>query len=238
MMAAIQSPKVRQGRDVGLEERNSSSIKQYATMRTSSVENTSSASPPSRVFEGMLKTTTETGDIGFFSIRPSRISQPICGPRKIYHPPQPLLRRAQMMEERRNISWNAHDASSERFSMYDTASQKSASQTSDLNYPQYRSYSTTYASSTLSNRRSAASLSRRIGENDYAPRPRSPFAYSSRLVKRPPRSCFPALVDGEGVDYPPRPEVDPLLYVSISCVEYSNLIRCDRTNFIVGTWWL
>lgn len=215
-MAAVHSPKLRRNRETSYVDGRSTPSRQHSTINGPSRENLGSP-PASRAFEGMLRTTTETGDIGFFSIKPSGISEALTGPRRIYQPPNPLHRHVHARNYRRNIPSYAQDASSEIMSMYETASLKSVSQNSvsqDLNYPHYRSYSATYSSSTLSNRRSYASLTSQMGVNGYLQRPRSPFAYPSR-VKRPPRSCFPALVDGDGIDHPPRPDAERLLYVSV-----------------------
>jgi hypothetical protein len=212
-MAAMYSPEPAQNRDSGFVGRSHSGSQQHITMRASTPENIGSPSA-SRVFEGMLKTSTETGDIGFYSIKPSRISQPIGPPRKIYHPPQHLLRHAQLRDDGRNMASIPQDASSDILSIYDAASQKSVSQSSDVNHPHYRSYSATYSSSTVSNQRSYASITRPMGDNGYIQRPRSPFAHPSRRPMRPPRACFPALVDGDGPGYLPPPEVEQPLYVS------------------------
>lgn len=212
-MAATYSPKLAPNPDSGVVGGRPSASQQHITMRASSAENIGSSSA-SRVFEGMLKTTTETGDIGIFSIKPSRIYQPIGSPRKIYHPPQHLLRQTQLKDDGRNMASNAQDASSDILSIYDAASQKSVSQSSDVNTPHYRSYSATYSSSTVSNQRSYTSLKRQMGGNAFIQRPRSPFAYPPRQGMRPPRPCFPALVAGDGSSCLPRPEVERLLYVS------------------------
>jgi hypothetical protein len=212
-MAAVRNPELPLSREREYAGDQPISSLQHASMRASSLENLSSPTT-SRVFEGMLKTTTETGDIGFFSIKSSRISQPISGPRKVYQPRQPLLRQAQIRDARRNFLYNAQDASSEILSIYDAASQKSLSQNSDLNHPHYRSYSAAHSSSTLSNRRSHATLPRQMGDNGPLQRPRSPFPYSSRGVNQHPRPWLSSVVDGGGTGYPPRPESERLLYVS------------------------
>jgi hypothetical protein len=214
-MAAVHSPKLAIGRERGFAGGLPSSSQQHAAMRASSIENLSS-SPTSRVFEGMLRTTTETGDIGVFSIKPSKSAQQIGPPRKIYQPPQPIFRHAKIRDGRRNLPSNTPDASLEIVSMYDAASQKSTSQNSDLNYPHYRSYSATYSSSTLSNRRSYASLTRQMGEYGSLQRPRSPFTSPLGGVRRTPRPCYPALVDGDGSGPAPRSEVERPPYVSLS----------------------
>ena len=178
-----------------------------------------------RAFQGMLKTTTETGDIGMFSIKPSRVPQPLNTPRRIggtyqEHGAQKTRSNFQpygvpSMDDRRRLPSYARDASSEVISMYETASQKSASRGFDD--PDYRSYSltqTSYSSFTLSNHRSYASLRSQPDGNGLLQRPRSPFAYPTRLKRPGLRPSSPALTDGGAVDYSRRAEIDRASHVS------------------------
>lgn len=187
-------------------------------------ENRSLATLP-RAFEGMLKTTTETGDIGMFSIKPSRLPQSTGTPRRAgtsYH--EDGLQNSRQtfqpfgvprVDDRRRLPSYARDATSEVISMYETASQKSASQVFDD--PDYRSYSmthTSYSAYTLSNHRSYASLRSQQDNNGPLQRPRSPFAYPARLRRPGFRPSSPALTDGGVVDYSRRAEIDRATYVS------------------------
>jgi hypothetical protein len=145
----------------------------------------------------MLRTTTETGDIGQFSIKPPRLPQRLNSPRTAggSHPGSThsrsqhelaLINRPPMIDDRKCLPSYARDATSEVVSMYETASQKSAGNPRLLEDPDYRSYSMTqasYTSYTLSNHRSYASL-RSQPELSLVQRPRSPFPYPARL-KRP-----------------------------------------------------
>lgn len=183
--------------------------------------------PPAipKAFESMLKTTTETGDIGLFSIKPPRVPQPLNSPRKIGgtyrdNPPQkprtfqPYVSTA-AVDDRRRLPSYARDAASEVISMYETASQKSTSRMFDD--PDYRSYSMTqtYSTYSLSNHRSYASLRSQPEGSTLLQRPRSPFAYPTRLKRPGFRPSSPALTDGGGVDYSRRAEIERLPYVSI-----------------------
>jgi hypothetical protein len=188
-------------------------------------ENRSPASM-SKALESMLKTTTETGDIGMFSIKPSRVPQSMNTPRRIggtYSDSEPQKPRQAFqpygvptVDDRRRLPSYTRDATSEVVSMYETASQKSASRVFDD--PDYRSYSmtqTSYSAYTLSNHRSYASLRSQPDGSGLLQRPRSPFAYPTRLKRPGFRPSSPALTDGGGIDYSRRAEIERLPYVSI-----------------------
>lgn len=174
-----------------------------------------------RGFESMLKTSTETGDIGMFSIRPSRLPSSLGTPRRIssYNDAglqkprqsfQPYGVPASIDDRRRLPSYN-RDTTSELISMYEGPSQKSSRVFDDSDY---RSYSMTQASSyTLSNHRSYTSLRSQPDGSGLLQRPRSPFAYPARLRRPGFRPSSPALTDGGVVDYRRRAEIDRMTYV-------------------------
>lgn len=174
----------------------------------------------------MLKTTTETGDIGMFSIRPPRVPQSSNTPRRMGSGLSELgIRKtrqssqpygAPVVDDRHRLPSYARDNASETLSMYDTGSQKSANRAFDD--PDYRSYSMTqtYSSYTLSNHRSYTSLRSQPDGNGLVQRPRSPFAYPTRLRRPGFRPSSPALTDGGAVDYSRRVEIDRALYVGPS----------------------
>ena len=175
-----------------------------------------------RACEGMLKTTTETGDIGMFSIKPSRVPQSLGTPRKrgtsfnrenAHQKPRQNFQPygVPVVDDRRRLPSYARDAASEVISMYESASQKSASRVFDE--PDYRSCSmtqTSYSSYTLSNHRSYNSLRSQAETNPQVQRPRSPFAYPARLKRPGFRASSPALTDGGIVDYSRRAEIERL----------------------------
>jgi hypothetical protein len=173
-------------------------------------------------FESMLKTTTETGDIGMFSIKPSRVHQSLSTPQrtggnyngnsiqKPRHSFQPYG--VPIVDDRRRLPSYARDTTSEIVSMYKTASQKSASRSSKN--PAYRSYSMTQASDyayTLSNHLSYASLRSCQDERSLLQRPQSPFAYPARLRRPGFRPSSPALTDGGMIDYSRRAEIERVI---------------------------
>jgi len=172
-----------------------------------------------KAFESMLKTTTETGDIGLFSIKPSRVHHSLSTPRRIggnhngnsvqksRHNFQPYG--VPTVDDRRRLPSYARDVTSEVVSMYETASQKSASRASED--PDYRSYSMTQASHsayTLSAHRSYVSLINQQHDRGPIQRPRSPFAYPARLRRTGFRPSSPALTDGGVIDYSRRTEIE------------------------------
>lgn len=188
-----------------------------------------------RGFENMLKTTTETGDIGMFSIKPSRVPQSFSTPRRsvgaysdggVQRPKQPFQPYGvPIIDDRRRLPSYARDTTSDVTSVYETASQKSVNRAFEES--DCRSYSMTqisYPSYTLSNHKSYASLRSQQDTsgngggftrvNGLLQRPRSPFAYPTRLKRPGFRPSSPALTDGGLVDYSRRAEIDPLTYVS------------------------
>lgn len=175
----------------------------------------------------MLKNTTETGDIGMFSIRPSRLPR---------HPATSMIARVprsdgdgyldlqkqapsqdfrlfnvpSIVDDRKRLPSYSRDITSEIASLYDNTSQKSSESSRFFEDPNRRSYSMTHAStseSRLASHRSYASLRSRADQT-LAQRPRSPFPYPSRLKRPGFRPCSPALTDGGVVDYSRRAEIE------------------------------
>lgn len=209
-----------------------------------------------RGFEGMLKTTTETGDIGMFSIKPSRLPHSFSTPRRPSVPVDNGIPRVKQtfqpygvpsVDDRRRLPSYTR-AASDAMSMYDSSSQKSTNRAFDE--PDYRSYSmthTSHSSYTLSNHRSYASLRGQsqkdafhggttAGAGPLLQRPRSPFAYPTRLRRPGFRPSSPALTDGGIVDYSRRAEIDRQGHV---CITYNftarepNLIIVHRTPLLL-----
>lgn len=189
-----------------------------------SMENLAPMLMPSGL-NSMLKNTTETGDIGMFSIKPTKLprhngSATLSSlPKAAYHDlaaaspdfslfkgPQP--QRPRFDDRRRLPSYN-RDITSEVASLYETNSMKSSVSSRVFDDTEQRSYSMTQTSvnvSRLANHRSYASL-RSQGDMGVGQRPRSPFAYPSRLKRPGFRPCSPALTDGGAVDYSKRAEI-------------------------------
>lgn len=179
--------------------------------------------PLPTALNSMLKNTTETGDIGLFSIQPrypaasSRLKSPHKSgilPRNHHlqgsqqngssHNGLPIV------DDRRCLPSYTRDATSEIASLYETASLTSGVSSRVFEEPEYRSYSmtqTSYSSYTLSNHRSYASL-RSQPELGLIQRPRSPFPYPARLKRPGVRPSSPVLATGGIVDYSRRAKIE------------------------------
>lgn len=166
-------------------------------------------------FQGMLKTSTETGDIGLFSIRPPKIPHhpaalPIPSPRRrirtnaIRPSPERLPERYQnfnpLSDDRRRLpSYNISPGpASDTVSLFDTASQRSTpSVVRPFRDVEYRASSMTTSSyapfGTSSNHHSYTSL--RSHPEPITQRPRSPFLYPTRLKRPGFRPSSPLLLD-------------------------------------------
>ena len=176
-----------------------------------------------RSFQGMLRTSTET-DIGQLSTRPSRIPPPLHASRTNSVAQQGELSRLEQafepyggprLDDRRRLPSYARDNSSEIISMYETASQKAHDRAFE-NFDR-RSSSltrTSYSTNALYNQRSYTSLRSQAGGNGHVQRPKSPFAYPTRLRRPGFRPSSPALTDGGMVDYSRRTEIGRIPYVS------------------------
>ena len=181
-----------------------------------------------KALSSMMKTTTETGDIGIFSIKPPRVPHAPGSPRRIkdfYRDSRSqALQQPQysqqhrggsgVVDDRRRLPSYSRDVTSEVVSLYETASQKSASRVFDN--ADYRSYSMnqTYSQYALANHRSYSSLRSQPDGGNLLQRPRSPFAYPARLKRPGFRPLSPALTDGGMVDYSRRAEIERETQVS------------------------
>ncbi|KAH8602570.1 hypothetical protein B0O99DRAFT_498759, partial [Bisporella sp. PMI_857] len=190
--------------------------------RVSILRTEENRAPPAlpKAFQSMLKTTTETGDIGMFSIKPPRVPHPPSSPRRMQgaygesgsqssqRPRNYPSYGPSGVDDRRRLPSYVRDASSEIISMYETPSQKSANRGYDES--DYRSYSMNqgYSQYALNNHRSYSSLRSQPEGHGHTQRPRSPFAYPARLRRPGFRPSSPALTDGGVVDYSRRAEID------------------------------
>ncbi|KAK3383780.1 hypothetical protein B0T24DRAFT_654269 [Lasiosphaeria ovina] len=162
--------------------------------------------------ESMLKTTTETGDIGLFSIKPVRPPATFHGP----HRARPIwgdtslggatvsdgFDTFSLRDDRRRLP-SYRDTASEIISMYASDSQRSV--TSSLSPPfdelGQRSYSmTTCSSRPLPHQKSSGTMESQ-SSGGLLQRPRSPFPYPTRLKRPGVRPSSPAVTENGGVDY-------------------------------------
>jgi hypothetical protein len=177
--------------------------------------------------ESMLKTTTETGDIGIFSMRPSRSTSRMRTP---YHPTMGPSRglpsrtmsmdavgRRRLRDDRRGLP-SYRDTTSEIISLYgpnrDNSGRGSSARSLDAAGP--RSYSLTSCSSRLlSDQKSTGTSESRSsgGDRGVLARPRSPYPYHTRLKRPGVRPISPALTSDGIVDYSRMVEIDRPSYV-------------------------
>ncbi|KAK0632393.1 hypothetical protein B0T14DRAFT_31919 [Immersiella caudata] len=191
-------------------------------------ENSSLLASPGPL-ESMLKTTTETGDIGPFSIQPIRPpirpSATYNGPFRIRPGPgEPSFSRA---ATRSGVNGSDHrdggrrlpsyrDTTSEIISMYGSDSQRSAS--SSLSPPfddlAQRSYSMTSCSSRVLPYQKPSRALQDSTNQTLLQRPRSPFPYPTRLKRPGVRPSSPALTDN-GIDYSRMVGIDRVSYRTV-----------------------
>lgn len=192
-------------------------------------ENSLLASPGP--LESMLKKTTETGDIGIFSIRPPRLPTVHHVPAAHNAPPRsrsafaepgvtrPAIRAGGgdpiWRDDRRRLP-SYRDTASEIISMYGSDSQRSVSSSLSMPFdePGRRSYSMTSCSSRpLPHQRSNGTLQSQ-GSGCLLQRPRSPFPYPTRLKRPGVRPSSPAVTENGRVDYSRMVGIDRVFSVS------------------------
>lgn len=174
--------------------------------------------------EGMLKTTTETGNIGLFSINsvpgmalgiPPGERIPVRN-KFALHPPRYAAHKTQSYDDRKQLPLLGRNTASEIISMYGSNSQGSVTSTpaTSLHEAGQRSYSmTTVGSRHLSHNRSNATLQSQASSGPLQ-RPRSPFPYPTRLKRPGARPVSPAVTEGGIVDYSRMVEIDRISLVS------------------------
>lgn len=172
--------------------------------------------------ESMLKTTTETGDIGVFSMGPSRSSSHSRTP---VHPRAnsggSVLARTMSMDapERRHLRDDRRglpshrDTTSEIISLYGSNGQRSmpGAFSRSPEDPGPRSYSLTSCSSRyMSDQKSTGTWESRSsgGSGGMLARPRSPYPYHTRLKRPGVRPSSPALTSDGIIDYSRMVEVE------------------------------
>ncbi|KAH6898351.1 hypothetical protein B0T10DRAFT_472376 [Thelonectria olida] len=168
--------------------------------------------------ESMLKTTTETGDIGLFSIRPALPTA------TYHHPPRPrpgfgdenlLFRRPsrgvneEPVHDDRKTLPSYRDTTSEIISLYGPPTQSSFSRSFSPSMDDgQRSYSlTTCSSRRLPSQKSSCTL-QSVASSGGLQRPRSPFPYPTRLKRPGVRPASPAVTENGSVDYRRMVELD------------------------------
>lgn len=176
---------------------------------------------------GMLKTTTETGDIGIFSIKPAQTTCEVAlssGARGIHdfgpHPLRKLPCRSLENMDRHGDHEkppSQRDTASEILSMYGSNSQSSGASTlsQSIDEPGRWSYSiTTVGSRHLSQKKPDVTVQRQPSSGGPLQRPRSPYPYPTRLKRPGTRPVSPAVTESGLVDYSRMVEIDRVSHVS------------------------
>lgn len=185
---------------------------------------------PAASADGMLRKTTETGNIGIFSINVTRTRDELygrpSGPRAraslndLRQPSRPWSRSSDRLpgrDDRKQLP-SYRDSTSEIISMYGSENHSSKSLSSSLTTPcdEYgpRSYSMTSCGP-----RGYFMQRHNGGQHlqDYQgriQRPRSPYPYPTRLPRHGIRPASPALTESGDVDYSRMVEIDRISYVS------------------------
>lgn len=180
--------------------------------------------------ESMLKTTTETGDIGIFSISPHPSLPP--QPATYHQPsrPRPHLRDANLLppprsrmayndgyyhDDRRRLPSSYRDTTSEIISLYASDTQPSYTRSFSPSLEEgRRSYSmTTCSSRHMAPQKSSGTLQSHSSGSGLQ-RPRSPFPYPTRLKRPGVRPSSPAVTENGGIDYSRMVELDRVSHVS------------------------
>ncbi|OTA98065.1 hypothetical protein M426DRAFT_17799 [Hypoxylon sp. CI-4A] len=185
-----------------------------------SVNENSVLLPSPGALESMLKTTTETGDIGIFTIKPvpplpqRRDTLSEIGQRY----PSLRLSTEHMHGNTGKKPTHFRDTTSEIVSMYGSESHKSATSILTPTSSEgvgHRSYSmTTCESRQLSHHRSTTTLQSQTSGGTVQ-RPRSPFPYPTRLKRPGVRPASPALTENGRVDYSRMVEIDRTSYRTV-----------------------
>jgi hypothetical protein len=189
-----------------------------------SVNENTALLPSPGPLESMLKTTTETGDIGIFSIRPVLPSvifhqlprrRPSFGDSSLVGPSSSRGTDDSAIHDDRRGLPSYRDTTSEIISMYGSDSQQSwsSSLSPPLDELGQRSYSmTTCGSRHLSTNKSTGTLQSQ-SSGSMLQRPRSPFPYPTRLKRPGVRPASPALTENGSIDYSRMVEIDRVSYV-------------------------
>ncbi|ROV99974.1 hypothetical protein VMCG_06270 [Cytospora schulzeri] len=180
-------------------------------------EHTHAYLDPAASVDGMLRKTTETGNIGIFSINNNRPHHQIYAKpnnlraraslNDLRPPPRPFSRssdRPRRQDDRRHLP-SYRDSTSEIISMYGSENHSSKSLSSSLTTPcddlGQRSYSMTTCGSRgyFMSRSNGAQQSEELQERGQ--RPRSPYPYPTRLPRHGIRPSSPALTENGDIDY-------------------------------------
>lgn len=193
-------------------------------------EHTHAYLDPAASVDGMLRKTTETGNIGVFSINNTRSHHQLYSkPNKLRAraslndlrpPPRPFSRNSDRhpnQDDRRHLP-SYRDSTSEIISMYGSENHSSKSLSSSLTTPcddlGQRSYSMTTCGSRgyFMSRSNGAQQSEEF--QGRGQRPRSPYPYPTRLPRPGIRPSSPALTENGVIDYRKMVAINRVSHVS------------------------
>lgn len=192
---------------------------------------------PAASADGMLRKTTETGNIGLFSINTGRPTalRPRASLGDLRQPHRPFdpssSDRPPAQDDRKRLPSYHRDSTSEIISMYGSDNQSSAKSVSGTLSPPWddcgqRSNSMTTCGS------KGHTLPRNKGApqphdvHSGAQRPRSPYPYPTRLPRPGIRPSSPALTENGNVDYSRMVEIDRIPQVRHVWVPTSVYCQC------------
>ena len=179
--------------------------------------------------ESMLKTTTETGDIGIFSIkagsspatyRRTPRHRTYLGDANLLPPQRPKLYEDHESSDEHKRLGSYRDTTSEIISLYGSDNQqywlRSATPAQDDGH---RSYSLTTCGSSrhIPSQKSSGTLQSHSSGSGLQ-RPRSPFPYPTRLKRPGVGPSSPALAENGGIDYSRMVELDRVSQVRVQRV--------------------
>lgn len=180
---------------------------------------------PAASADGMLRKTTETGNIGLFSISTGRPVplRPRASLGDLRQPHRPFSRSSDKTlghDDRKRLP-SYRDSTSEIISMYGSDNQSSAKSVSGTLSPAWddsgqRSYSMTTCGSKSYTFPRNMGMQQPHDINAGAQRPRSPYPYPTRLPRPGIRPSSPALTENGNVDYSRMVEIDRIPQVSQS----------------------
>lgn len=223
--------------------RNFSTPRQAAQKRPyHSLNETSAILRSPGPLESMLKTTTETGDIGIFSIKPSPSSLPHRRPpRPSYdtadatlhsRPPSTRPENRPPFDDRRILP-SYRDTASEIISLYGSSSQLGFSRSLSPHDNGQRSYSMSTCSSRRMPLHKSSTTLQSMPSMKNMQRPRSPFPYPTRLKRPGVRSASPAMTESGIIDYARMAELRR--FPDVRVVSPSLISSFELTSSIAGS---
>ncbi|KAF5558230.1 hypothetical protein FMEXI_459 [Fusarium mexicanum] len=165
--------------------------------------------------ESMLKTTTETGDLGIYSINsglPSNTLRPLrarVGHKRVRRPARPYydeVKDGPVRDDRRSLP-SYRDTTSEIISLYGSPGVPHPRSFSPASEGQRTHSLTTCSSRRVPSFKSSGTFHSQQSNNGHQ-RPRSPFPYPTRLRRPGVRPSSPAVTDNGLVDHRRMVEID------------------------------